>query len=92
MPPSFGDVDSVQPDDERVARRILRIEHHVVDAPIDRARQIKAQPLASIDGADGEAGAGDARGRSGDIRQADQSAHGTAVESHCRREDCRPGQ
>ncbi len=69
-------VNAIQPGDKRVAGRILRIEHHVVHTPINRAGKIKTEALACISRANRETRSRDPCGWTGNIRQSRQSAHG----------------
>jgi hypothetical protein len=69
-------VNPIQPCDDRVAGRILGIEHHVVDAAIDRAGKIETETLARIRRANRETRAGDPGGWTRHIRESRQSPHG----------------
>jgi hypothetical protein len=68
-------VNAIEPGYERVPGRILRIEHHVVHAAIDRAGKIETKTLARINRAHRETRSRDSRRRPGHIRQSRQAAH-----------------
>src|SRR5262249_9914456 len=68
-------VNPVEPDDERIARRVLWIKYEIVYISIDRTGDIEAKAQACVGGADGDAGSGYSRGRAEHIRQAHEAAH-----------------